>query len=440
MAASASIACAEDSSRTGNPTDHVRSPVPDIPKEVSPSSSLERAGEQAHGLPSRFDGQRALAHVQVLAGEIGPRVAGTEEERSAANYIAGQLAKAGYEVEQTTFSFRAFVDFGTSLVVLAPESKSIEATPLQSTAAGKVTAEVVAAGIGRPADFPDDGAGKIALIERGDIFFSEKVENAAKAGAPAAIIYNSIPGRFAGRLDTVPSIPAVTITRAQGLSLLDLMEETNVIVQLDTRVSHNGASQNIVAKPPHGECRMYVGAHYDSVAAAEGGNDNASGTATVIEIARSMAADGEFDDACFALFGAEEIGLFGSRAVAQSFDNRQRESTIAMLNFDVVGAGTRFLVGGSPAIAELAVRKAEEEGVALFVGNLPSNASSDHASFIEIGIPAIFFYRSGGPPIHTPADTASVVEADLLEETGKVGLATIMDLLSDTRRYYRSQN
>ena len=111
-----------------------------------------------------------------------------------------------------------------------------------------------------------------------------------------------------------------------------------------------------------------------------------------------------------------------------------------MLNFDVVGAGTRFLVGGSPDIAELAVRKAEEEGVALFVGNLPSNASSDHASFIEIGIPAIFFYRSGGPPIHTPADTASVVEADLLEEAGKVGLATIMDLLSDPGRHYRSQN
>lgn len=440
MAASASIACAENNNRTGNQTDLAQSPVPDIPKEGPPSSRPERDGEQPHGTPTKFDEQRALAHVQVLAGEIGPRVAGTEEERSAANYIAGQLTTAGYQVEQSSFSFQAFVDLGTSLAVLEPESKSIEAIPLRSTAAGTVTAELVAAGIGRPSDFPDDGVGKIALIERGDIFFSEKVENAAKAGAPAAIIYNSIPGRFAGRLDTVSSIPAVTITRAQGLSLLDLMEETNVMVKLDARVIHNGRSQNIVAKPPQGECQVYVGAHYDSVATAEGGNDNASGTATVIEIARSMAADGEFDDVCFTLFGSEEIGLFGSRAIAQSFDNRQREATVAMLNFDVVGAGTRFLVGGSTDIAELAARKAEEEGVALFLGNLPSNASSDHASFIEIGIPAIIFYRSGGPPIHTPADTASVVEAELLEETGKVGLATIMDLLGDSGRHYRSQN
>ena len=414
--------------------------MPDIPKERLPSAGLERAGEQPPGLPNEFDEQRALAHVQVLAGEIGPRVAGTEEERSAANYIAGQLAMAGYEVEQTAFSFQAFVDLGTSLVVLAPESKNIAAVPLQSTAAGKVTAEIVTAGIGRPEDFPAGGAGKIALIERGDIFFTEKVENAAKAGASAAIIYNSIPGRFAGRLDTVSSIPAVTITRAQGLSLLDLMGESNVTVQLDARVTHNGTSQNIVAKPPHGECQIYVGGHYDSVATAEGGNDNASGTATVIELARSMAADGEFDDVCFTLFGSEEIGLFGSRAIAQSFDNRQREATVAMLNFDVVGAGARFLVGGSPDIAELAAWKAEEEGVALFVGNLPSNASSDHASFIEIGIPAIIFYRAGGPPIHTPADTASVVEAELLEETGRVGLATIMDLLSDPERHDRSRN
>jgi phosphotransferase system enzyme I (PtsI) len=54
------------------------------------------------------------------------------------------------------------------------------------------------------------------------------------------------------------------------------------------------------------ECRAYIGGHYDSVPAGPGANDNASGTATMLELARVRPTDG----LCVVAFGAEEVGLF----------------------------------------------------------------------------------------------------------------------------------
>ncbi len=64
-----------------------------------------------------------------------------------------------------------------------------------------------------------DLTGKIALIERGDITFKEKVENVASKGAIGAVIYNNAAGNFLGTLQTPAAIPAVSISREEGLAL-----------------------------------------------------------------------------------------------------------------------------------------------------------------------------------------------------------------------------
>src|SRR2546427_90728 len=76
---------------------------------------------------------------------------------------------------------------------------------------------------------------------------------------------------------------------------------TTVRLTVDTRTETRD-SHNVVAKPPGKQCRLVVGGHYDSVPAGPGANDNASGTATAIEMARAMAADGTLDPVCFVLF------------------------------------------------------------------------------------------------------------------------------------------
>jgi serine protease len=66
-----------------------------------------------------------------------------------------------------------------------------------------------------------DLKGAIALIERGDITFAEKVANAAGAGAVGALIFNNQPGGYAGTLGSTGAIPALSLTREDGLPLKD---------------------------------------------------------------------------------------------------------------------------------------------------------------------------------------------------------------------------
>ena len=88
-------------------------------------------------------------------------------------------------------------------------------------------------------------------------------------------------------------------------------------------------SQNVVGRRG-ATCRAYIGAHYDSVPEGPGANDNASGTATMLEIARVRGTDG----LCAIAFGSEEVGLRGSQAfVPQHLAGGAR----FMLNFDMTG-------------------------------------------------------------------------------------------------------
>ncbi len=79
-------------------------------------------------------------------------------------------------------------------------------------------------GFGYPEDFENvDVAGKIALISRGDITFQEKVDNAAAAGAVAALVYNNAAGVIYMSIDPY-AIPAASLTQEDGLALLALLE------------------------------------------------------------------------------------------------------------------------------------------------------------------------------------------------------------------------
>ncbi len=83
-----------------------------------------------------------------------------------------------------------------------------------------ITATVYDCGLGNPADFPAAVNGNIALIERGTLYFTNKIINAMAAGAKAAIIYNNAAGNFLGQLGgTNGWIPAVSLSQADGLAL-----------------------------------------------------------------------------------------------------------------------------------------------------------------------------------------------------------------------------
>jgi subtilisin family serine protease len=119
--------------------------------------------------------------------------------------------------EKLGFTFSLAARDGSPTDLDASSIRYSAATPPEGVtgpvrSAGRGTKEEVAA---------VDLKGAIALMERGDITFSEKVANAAEAGAVGALIFNSQPGAYAGTLGSTGAIPALSLTREDGLPLKD---------------------------------------------------------------------------------------------------------------------------------------------------------------------------------------------------------------------------
>jgi aminopeptidase YwaD len=181
-----------------------------------------------------------------------------------------------------------------------------------------------------------------------------------------------------------------------------------------------------VAKPPGIEaCETVSGGHHDTVAVTGGADDNASGTAATLELARVIAANGEMGANCFVLFGAEEVGLIGSQAFVSSLSGEQRNSLIAMLNLDVIGLDEELWLIGDDAMIDTARIAGEEIGIESRRGEVPNGSGSDHASFMDAGVPVVFFYRHD-ELIHTQADAIDRISAESLEEVVRIAHATLV--------------
>ena len=277
-------------------------------------------------------------------------------------------------------------------------------------------------GPGAEADYVGlDVSGAVVLVERGGLFFQDKVLNAQIAGAAAIVIYNNEPGRFDGALFGGTTIPAIAIAREDGLALQS-SDRASAVVTVEGN-SKERESQNVLARTAGGRCEIFVGGHYDTVPDVAGANDNASGTALVIELARAYYGSEGADVVCFAAFGAEEsgngsIGLAGSRFLAQQIETRRETKQVrAMLNLDVAAAGDSIMLVGSPSLTGMGLPLARSLARAVGVGPLLPEVGSDHLSFDAIGIPVIFPFITGAT-IHVPSDNFMNLELDLFAEMG----------------------
>ena len=280
-----------------------------------------------------------LALERIADRSGGTRAAATAGYRESVSYVRAQLRRAGYNARAQRFPFaeyRETVERGTQI---APTRRALPIEALEyspSTPPGGLRARLVPSGDGCEAnDF--DGVGRaIALIRRGTCFFAVKARNAAAAGATAALIFNTEQGPFDGTLGDpqAATIPVAAIAGALGT---ELAGSPNTIFELEL-VARNvrSSSQNVVADVRPGARRvLVVGAHLDSVLAGPGINDNATGATAVLEMARVVRARFPGLAVRFAFWGAEEAGLFGSRAYVST---APKSEIVGYLNFDVLGS------------------------------------------------------------------------------------------------------
>lgn len=198
---------------------------------------------------------------------------------------------------------------------------------------------------------------------------------------------------------------------------------------------------------------VVVGAHHDHVGrgwfgsaggpAAQGqihpgADDNASGTAALLEIADALAAGPTRRSILFLSFSGEELGLLGSaHYVAQPL--RPLAATVAMVNLDMVGrydAQRTLNVGGvgtAPGLQGLVEAKNRAHGLALSF-DPQGTAPSDSTSFFRKGIPVLFFFTGLHPEYHTPRDTADLVRAADGARVTSLALDVVRALADEDRR------
>src|SRR5439155_20127838 len=276
------------------------------------------------------------------------RNSGEPGYRASVDYVANLMRQAGYHVtiQSYTFDYFAFQGVPSMREVLPTAHDYVLVTEWNpGKSVGTATADLQpAGGIVIPptptsssrsgctaADFSGFVAGRIALIQRGGCNFGVKVLNAQAAGASAVIIFNEgNPGRTgvingslvdANGNPFVATVPVAFTSFAIGNDLYSQYQQAtqnatalpNLSLSVQGIHDPNREDWNVIADSRGGDPNhvLVVDAHLDAIYGA-GMLDNASGSATILDIAQQMKRVNPTNKLRFIWFGGEELGLLGS--------------------------------------------------------------------------------------------------------------------------------
>ena len=460
------------------PTAVIASPTPGVSLGASPSSAVAIGS-------GVFDGARAREHIAYLAdGARGGRYSGSPGYLDAAQYVADQFKAIGLEPLGDGGSY--FQRFTMPIVDLAAtpvlartgaDAKSwkhrVDFTETVGGRSGNGTAEapVVVVGGGAKGNGQDDFAGvttrgRIALVTGPTVgtaiesSFAEGAVGVLVVGDPS-IRYSFTP-RFFGE-----TIPVLALTESAANELLAPAGRTVAQVQsavrarrsdptapspaFDTNVTvrmsllltpvHDVEAVNVVGLLRGNDTELakravLVGGHLDGVGTDPDGtvftaaNDNASGPAVTIEVARALAAKRSelTRSIVFVAWAGEEEGLLGSEAyVARMAVSPGRlESLVAYLNLDVIGCCGNTLEASDESAALVARLRSAAQRLGVPFQSV-RGGGSDQTTFAKRGVPSSLILWSDYI-LHTPRDTIAVIETPRLQKAGDVVTAVALEL------------
>ena len=372
----------------------------------------------AASLRGRVSTDAMMAHLTKLQdianANNNTRAVGTPGYDASVDYVVGKLRDKGFDVQ--TMQFDAHV-FHTDPGDVTVGDNKFDARALEYSIGAPpegVTGPFVA--------FPADGSpgcaaadyehlpvnGAVVMVDRGTCPFAQKAGAAAQRGAVAMVVAdNVVEEHIAGTLGENNSvkIPVVGVSKGDGAQLRSSVGPATVHVSADTKTI---SARNVIAQTKTGSTSDVVmaGAHLDSVPEGPGINDNGSGVAAVLETALQLGpSPGVHNAIRFGFWGAEELGLIGSRKYVESLDVNALKDIALYLNFDMLASpnpgyftydGDQSLPAdkrGSPVVPEGSAGIERELAAYLnSAGKTPQDTSfdgrSDYDGFTQAGIPA----------------------------------------------------
>ncbi len=348
------------------------------------------------------------------------REAGTEGEFRAKGRIVQELEAMGLPVELQDFSFPYSEVVEEQLDILVPYNKNIKvAAYLHCKNAAEVEAKIV---------YVEEGSDFALSLAKGCIALMNGKMNRdlhdrmIKAGVLA---YLSITGSPIDGLEDQDPIRCECrgkCTELPGASIhykdaREIIEAENVVGRLrveQKKITRN--SSNVIASLEGSEYPqevLAITAHYDSVPQGPGAYDNLSGVAIVLGLAAHFKENRPKRSIKFILFGAEEVGLKGSRAFCSEYKNNL-DQYIFCLNVDLAGQsigchsmGVTADISWHAKIDQLL----KEAGLISYV--VHDVCSSDSNSFAVCGVPALTLNRNGFG-MHTRHDIAEFISKKAL--------------------------
>ena len=238
--------------------------------------------------------------------------------------------------------------------------------------------------------------------------------------------------------------------QAAGKSLRDVQDQINATTKpasfalpdtlhlslnVDIETTRATVSNVLAYLPGQTDEYVIVGAHYDhlgrgnfdSLAPTQigqihpGADDNASGTAGVLELARLLAPQrGQLKRGIlFMDFAGEELGLLGSAEWVKE-PTRPLEKAVAMINMDMIGRikDDKVYIGGvgtgstfKPILEQAQKEQAQKDSAFKIEYSAGGYSSSDHTSFVSKKIPVLFFFSGLHSDYHKPSDTWEKINA-----------------------------
>lgn len=245
-----------------------------------------------------------------------------------------------------------------------------------------------------------------------------------------------------------------TIKETQKPDSHDFVQAPWTVLSLDLKLSREEAQvPNVVGVIPGRDPKLrkefiVLGAHMDHLGMGErhslggaeargqvhpGADDNASGTAMVMELARELKRARPKRSILLLHFAGEEEGLLGSQYWVQH-PTHPLESVKFMLNFDMVGRldlqAPKLMMGGlgAPKSALEAAKAFVPKGFTVSVDVGAAVGGSDHMSFSQAKIPTFFFFTGIHGEYHRPTDTADRINFPGMAKLAAFGKTLTLDL------------
>jgi Zn-dependent M28 family amino/carboxypeptidase len=321
------------------------------PADSQQATGNPAATEFATALHSKVTTDAMMAHLSKLQdianANNGTRAVGTPGYEASVDYVVNTLRNNGFDVQTPEFSARVFHADKPAVTV---GGRPVEARALDyslGTPPDGVSGPLVAAPTGdspgcRASDFDGLGAqGAVVLVDRGGCPFAQKEDVAAQRGAVAMIVADNVDEQQMGGTlgaNTDVKIPVIGVSKSVGVQLR--VQPGRTIIKLNASIQSFKA-RNVIAQTKTGSPSDVVmaGAHLDSVPEGPGINDNGSGVAAVLETAVQLGNSPKVHNAVrFGFWGAEELGLIGSRNYVESLNLDALKDIALYLNFDMLAS------------------------------------------------------------------------------------------------------